>query len=89
MNFNISGDITITIPPSPIFWKKEGGVVIEKFFVKDFLSKNFFGASRRSVEGGVVIVISPDTNLIISIISPPLILLFQFVVFVELIIIGS
>jgi len=29
------------------------GLVIEKFFIKDFLSKKFSGASRRSLEGGV------------------------------------
>ena len=48
-------------PPSPIFAKNEGGLVIEKFFIKDFLSKKFSGASRRSLEGGgVVFVIACD-----------------------------
>ena len=51
--FSISEDITITNPPSPIFAKNEWwGLVIEKFFIKDFLSKKFSGASRRSLEGG-------------------------------------
>jgi hypothetical protein len=43
----------------------KGGVVIENFFIRDFLYKKFSGGSIRNSEGGVVIrgvviIISPD-----------------------------
>ena len=68
----LSGDITITTPLLRFLPKMKGGEVIEKFFIKDFLSKKFSGASRRSLKGGgVVIVISPDIKLRVQN-APPL-----------------
>ena len=53
MSRRSEGIVTVTSPPSSIFWKKEGGgVTVKNFFIKDFLSKKFFRRKAPQKEGG-------------------------------------
>ena len=59
----VSGGITPDTPPCPVFSGKEGGYLEQNFFIRDFLTKKFSGASRRrKIRGGGVSGVIPSDN---------------------------